>query len=109
MNIYISNLSEGTSDADLQTLFAAYGDVSSARVITDKYTGRSRGFGFVEMSNEVDAQRAILELNDSLQDGQNIGVAIAKPRPKTDRPSYGGGNSRGGGDRRGGYNSSRRY
>ena len=59
MNLYISNLSFGISDADLNQLFSEYGEVSSAKVITDRETGRSRGFGFVEMSNDEEAEKAI--------------------------------------------------
>ncbi|MDL2251825.1 RNA-binding protein [Odoribacter sp. OttesenSCG-928-J03] len=100
MNIYISNLSYGVSDADLRELFAEYGEISSAKVIMDRETGRSRGFGFVEMPNDEQAQKAIDELNQAQYDGKVINVNVAKPR--TDKPrSNGGGN-------RGGYNS-RRY
>jgi RNA recognition motif-containing protein len=107
MNIYISNLSYGVNDANLQELFAEFGDVSSAKVITDNYSGRSRGFGFVEMPDEACAQKAISELNGCQYDGKTITVVVAKP--KTERAPYsggGGGGHRGGG---GGYNSSRRY
>ncbi|MDR0429256.1 MAG: RNA-binding protein [Tannerellaceae bacterium] len=106
MNIYISNLSFGVTDADLRDLFNEYGEVSSAKIITDRETGRSRGFGFVEMSNDDEGEKAIDELNGAEFDGKNISVSIARPRE--DR---GGGfnrnrnNNRGGG---GGYNS-RRY
>lgn len=70
MNIYISNLSFGISDADLNQLFSEYGEVSSAKVITDRETGRSRGFGFVEMSNDEEAEKAINELNQAEYDGK---------------------------------------
>ena len=63
MNIYISGLSFGTNDADLNELFSAYGETSSAKVIMDRESGRSRGFGFVEMTSETDGQKAIDELN----------------------------------------------
>lgn len=113
MNIYISNLSYGVNDADLKDLFAEYGEISSAKVITDRETGRSRGFGFVEMADDAQAQKAIEELNQAEYDGKVINVTVAKPR--TDRPA-GGGNRGGGrsfggdrGERRGGYNSERRY
>lgn len=111
MNIYISNLSYGVDDADLKTLFAEYGEVSSAKVIMDRETGRSRGFGFVEIADEAMGQKAIDELNGAEYDGKVISVNVAKPR--TERPSgggsrggFGGGERRGGG---GGYNSGRRY
>lgn len=100
MNIYISNLSYGVNDADLRSLFAEYGDISSAKVITDRETGRSRGFGFVEMPDDSQAQKAINELNEVEYDGKVINVTVAKPR--TDRRDN---NDRRGG---GGYNS-RRY
>lgn len=80
MNIYISNLSYGTSDADLNQLFSEYGKISSAKVITDRETGRSRGFGFVEMDNDTEGQKAISELNQAEYDGKIISVAIARPR-----------------------------
>ena len=98
MNIYISKLSYGVNDADLQDLFAEYGEVSSAKVITDRDSGRSRGFGFVEMPNDGEAQKAIAELNGVEYDGRVISVNEAKPREER---SGNGGN-------RGGYNS-RRY
>ena len=98
MNIYISNLSYGVNDADLAELFKEYGEVSSAKVITDRDTGKSRSFGFVEMPNEAEALKAIKELNDVEYDGKVITVNVAKP--KTERRSDGGFNRSGGG----GYN-----
>jgi RNA recognition motif-containing protein len=104
MNIYISNLSFKVEDSDLRQLFEEYGEVSSAKVITDRYTGRSRGFGFVEMPDNEASQKAINELNQAEYDGKVITVNEARPRE--DRPSKGGG-GHGGGDRRrsggGGY------
>ncbi|CCZ09564.1 MULTISPECIES: RNA recognition motif domain-containing protein [Culturomica] len=88
MNIYISGLSYGTNDADLNELFTGYGDVSSAKIISDRYTGKSRGFGFVEMQNDTEGQKAIDELNGTEYDGKTIMVNIARPR--TERPSNGG-------------------
>lgn len=105
MNIYISNLSYGVNDADLKELFAEYGEVSSAKVITDRETGRSRGFGFVEMPDDTQAQKAIDELNQAEYDSKVISVTVAKPR--TERT--GGGNRGGGSFNKGGYNSGRRY
>lgn len=101
MNIYVSHLSWGTKSEGLQELFSQYGTVSSASVITDKMTGRSRGFGFVEMPNDAEGQAAIDALNNTNFEGQNIGVNVA--RPKTERTYEDRGN---GG--RGGYNN-RRY
>ena len=63
MNIYISGLSYGTTDAELNELFSEYGEISSAKIISDRETGRSRGFGFVEMANDTEGQKAIDELN----------------------------------------------
>ena len=80
MNIYIANLSYGVNDADLAELFQEYGDVSSAKVITDKFTGKSRGFGFVEMPNDADGLKATKELNGVEFDGKVIVVNVAKPR-----------------------------
>ncbi len=101
MNIYISNLSYGVSDADLKDLFTEYGEVSSAKIITDRETGRSRGFGFVEMPNEEEGQKAIDELNEAEFDGKVINVNVARPREE--RPNN---RNRGGGGR-GGYGSNR--
>lgn len=101
MNIYVSGLSYNTSSESLQELFAEYGEVTSARIITDRETGRSRGFGFVEMSNDEDAQKAINELNETDLEGKTISVSVA--REKRERRDDGGYN-RGGG----GYNR-RRY
>ena len=80
MNIYVSNLSFNVQDEDLKSYFADYGEVSSAKVITDKETGRSRGFGFVEMSEDAAAQKAIAELDGATVDGRAIKVTVAKPR-----------------------------
>ena len=80
MNIYVSNLSFNVHDEDLQSYFADYGEVASAKVITDRETGRSRGFGFVEMPDDAAAQKAIGELDGATVDGRAIKVTIAKPR-----------------------------
>lgn len=80
MNIYVSNLGFNVSDEDLKGLFASYGSVSSAKVITDKLTNQSRGFGFVEMSDEAAAQKALKELNGVMADGRSIKVSEARPR-----------------------------
>ncbi len=108
MNIFISNLSFRVNDEDLKQLFEEYGDITSAKVITDKYSGKSRGFGFVEMSNDESAKKAIEELDRAEYDGKVISVSIA--RPKTDAPRSGGNNrggNFGGGRDRG--NSGRRW
>ncbi|MBZ4192541.1 RNA recognition motif domain-containing protein [Niabella beijingensis] len=86
MNIFVSNLGYSFSTEDLNDLFAAYGSVDSARVITDKFTKQSRGFGFVEMPDEAAALKAIKDLNGSMQDGRSIKVMEA--RPKEEKSSY---------------------
>jgi RNA recognition motif-containing protein len=84
MNMYVSNLSFHTSDDDLKNLFGAYGAVSSAKVITDRETGRSRGFGFVEMGSDAEAKEAIKNLNNKEIEGRPISVSVA--REKSARP-----------------------
>jgi len=101
MNIYISNLSFNVTDDDLQDYFTEYCEVTSAKVIMDKFTGKSRGFAFVEMSDDEAAKKAIEELDGATVDGRVIGVSVAKP--KEDRA---GGNN-GGYQRRNNYSSSR--
>ena len=88
MNIYVSNLSFNVQDEDLREFFTPYGEVSSAKVITDRESGRSRGFGFVEMSDEAASKKAIAELNGATVDNRAISVSVAKP--KEDRSSGGG-------------------
>ena len=110
MNLYISNLSYNISDADLRQLFADYGEITSAKVIMDRETGRSRGFGFVELSDDELAKKAIEELNQASYDGKVINITEARPRE--DRGDRGGrfNNNRGGGygsHRGGGYGSNR--
>jgi len=112
MNIYISNLSFDVNDSDLRELFEEYGQVSSAKVITDKFSGKSRGFGFVEMANDEEGRRAIEELNQAEYDGKTINVSVAKPREdRPERKSFGGGDrggNRGGfGGNRGGFGGNR--
>jgi len=84
MNIYVSNLSFRANDNDLQELFANFGEVISAKVITDRYDGRSKGFGFVEMSDD-DAATAMKELNQSEYDGKVLNVSEARPREERPR------------------------
>ena len=109
MNIYVSNLSFNVQDEDLREFFTEYGEVSSAKIITDKFTGKSRGFGFVEMPDDEAAKKAIAELDNGVVEGRNIKVMEAKPReeraPRSNNFSKGGGN--GGGYNGGGYNKSR--
>ncbi len=80
MNIYVSNLNFSTTSESLQNLFAAYGEVTSAKIITDRFSGRSRGFGFVEMSDDTEGQNAISSLNDTDFEGKTISVNVARPR-----------------------------
>ena len=80
MNIYVSNLGFSVQDEDLKEYFEEYGEVTSAKVITDKFTNRSRGFGFVEMPDESAAQKAIKELNGAVVEGRSISVTVARPR-----------------------------
>ncbi len=80
MNIYVGNLSYGVNDDNLREVFEAYGEVSSAKVITDKYSGRSKGFGFVEMDNDAEAQAAIEQLDGAEIDGRSVKVNEARPR-----------------------------
>ena len=95
MNIFVAGLSYQINEADLIELFEEYGAVSSAKIITDRDSGRSKGFGFVEMDDEAEGQRAIEELNDAEFDGRTLAVSVARPR--TERPQGGGGYNRGGG------------
>ncbi|HIJ66637.1 MAG TPA: RNA-binding protein [Candidatus Hydrogenedentes bacterium] len=92
MNIYVGNLSYDTGTAELKEAFGRYGQVDDARVIEDKYTGRSRGFGFVEMANDSEAQKAIAELNGTDLQGRTITANEA--RPKSDRAPRGNARSR---------------
>jgi RNA recognition motif-containing protein len=82
MNIYVSNLSFNVQDEDLREFFAPYGEVTSAKIINDRETGRSRGFGFVEMSNDAEAKKAIAELDGGTVEGREIKVSEAKPKPE---------------------------
>src|SRR5215204_4276979 len=99
--LYVGNLSYGTTSQDLNTLFAAHGNVTSAEVLQDRDTGRSKGFGFVQMSSDEEAQAAIAALSGKEHDGRALTVNEARPRE--DRPRSGGGG--GGGGYRGGDNS----
>ena len=100
MNIYVANLSFDTTSEGLKELFAEYGETTSANIITDRGTGFSRGFGFVEMPSQDDGRKAIDELNDSEFEGKTIKVSVARPR--IDRNSGGYGNTNH--NRGGGYN-----
>lgn len=95
MKIYVSNINFRTEEESLNQLFAGYGEVSSARIITDRNTGRSRGFGFVEMDNDEEAQNAINSINGTDFEDKTLNVSVALPREER---SFS--NNRGGGDRR---------
>ena len=94
MDIYVGNLAYKSTDEDLRTLFAQYGEVTSARVVVDRASGRSKGFGFVEMPNEEQAAAAIAALNGHDLDGRPIRVNESQPKPREDR--RGGRGGRGG-------------
>ena len=97
MNIYVGNLSWNLKDQDLANLFTPYGEVASAKIVMDKFTQRSKGFGFVEMANDEQAQAAIAQLNGSEVDGRNLVVNESRPKEE----GGGGGYKKGGG---GGFN-----
>lgn len=84
MNIYVGNLPYSVTDDDLRAAFAEFGEVASAKIIMDRYSGRSKGFGFVEMNNDSEAEEAIKSLDNSEMQGRNLRVNQAKPRE--DRP-----------------------
>jgi RNA recognition motif-containing protein len=91
MNIYVGNLSWNLKDQDLSNLFATHGEVSSAKIVNDKFTNRSKGFGFVEMPNDDQANAAITALNGTEVDGRNIVVNESRPKPEGERGGGGGG------------------
>lgn len=100
MNIYAGNLSHETTDDDLREAFGAFGQVSSATVIKDRFSGESRGFGFVEMPSKDEAQKAIDEMNG--KDLKGRAITVNEARPKTGRGGSGGGGGGGGGRKQGG-------
>jgi RNA recognition motif-containing protein len=95
--LYVGGLSYSVTDGQLQEIFAAHGTVESARVIADKFTGQSRGFGFVEMSSGIEAQAAISGLNGTQHSGRSLVVNEAKPQTNRNDNGGGGRESRGGG------------
>ena len=106
MNIFVAKLNFDTQEEDLRQAFEAFGQVDSVKIIMDKETGRSKGFGFVEMPNDDEARAAINDLNESELDGRTIVVKKGEPRENRgggggNRGGYGGGGNRGGGG--GGY------
>ncbi len=102
MNIFVGSLPFSIEEADLRESFEAYGAVDSVKIITDKFTGRSKGFGFVEMPNDEEAQKAIDELNGATVQGRAIVVNKSEPKPEGERRSFNSGGGRSG-DSRGGY------
>ena len=96
MNIYVGNLSYSATEDDLRQAFEAHGKVSSSAILKDRDTGESRGFGFVEMSNDEEARVAIETLNGQDMDGRALTVNEARPRPERGGGGGGGGGSRGG-------------
>ncbi|HEX2612500.1 MAG TPA: RNA-binding protein [Fibrobacteria bacterium] len=99
MNLFVGNLAWATTQADLEAAFGSYGEVSSAKIMTDRETGKSRGFAFVEMPNDSEARKAVEELNGKDLKGRAINVNEARPREE--RPRSGGFGGGGGGDRGG--------
>ncbi|MFH1357305.1 MAG: RNA-binding protein [bacterium] len=100
--LYVGNLPYSVDDAQLETMATSFGEVVSAKVIQDKFNGRSKGFGFIEMANDEEALKAIEELNEKEIDGRNIKVNEARPMEKREggrggRGGFGGGRSSGGG------------
>ncbi|CAD5282339.1 MULTISPECIES: RNA-binding protein [unclassified Imperialibacter] len=105
MNIFVGSLPYSIEEAELKGYFEDYGEVSSVKIITDKFTGRSKGFGFVEMPDDEAAQKAIKELNGAEVKGRAIVVNKSEPKPEGERRSGGGGGfNRGGGGGGGGFN-----
>jgi RNA recognition motif-containing protein len=98
-NLYVGNLPHSTTETDLRTLFQPHGDVEKISMVTDRDTGRSRGFAFVEMVNAGEAEKAIAALNGTELGGRTL--TINEARPKADRPHSGGGGRRFGGGGRG--------
>jgi RNA recognition motif-containing protein len=104
MNIYVGNLSRDVTEDDLRQAFESFGEVNSINIIKDKFTGESRGFGFVEMPTKTEAEAAITGMNGQDMKGRALNVNEARPRAQGRRPGGGGG---GGGGRRGGFGRGR--
>ena len=107
MDIYVGNLPYSTTDDDLSGLFAAHGEVASARVVIDRMTGRSKGFGFVEMADRSQAQKAIDALNGYESEGRKLRVNESQPKPREERGPRSGGYGGGGGGGGGGFRERR--
>src|SRR4051812_24094214 len=97
MNIFVGSLPFSIDEADLRDSFGVYGTVNSVKIITDKFTGRSKGFGFVEMENDTEAEKAIQELNGATVEGRTIVVNKSEPKPEGERRSFNNNRSGGGG------------
>lgn len=104
MKLYVGNLSYSSTADTLKAAFAQYGEVATATIITDKFSGRSKGFGFVEMNSDDEARAAIAALDNAELDGRQIKVSEARPMEDRPRRSFGGGN----GGSRGGFGGGRR-
>src|SRR6201997_1645399 len=103
-NLYVGNLPHSTTESELRTVFQAHGNVEKVTIVTDRDTGRARGFGFVEMTDAADADKAIAALNGTELGGRTLTINEAKPksdRPRTGGRRVGGGGGRGGDDYRG--------
>ena len=109
MDIYVGNLAYKTTDDDLRTLFSAHGEVTSARVVTDRVSGQSKGFGFVEMPDRDAAQKAIDAINGQDFQGRKLRVNESQPKPREDRRGGGGGGDRGDRGGRGGRGGEDRW
>lgn len=111
MNIYVGNMPYSMSEDDLRNLFGTYGNVSSARLVTDRETGRAKGFGFVEMGDASEAQAAIEAINGTKQGGRELVVNEARPREERPRREggFGGGREGGRGGFGGGFGGGRRF
>jgi RNA recognition motif-containing protein len=105
--IYVGGLPYSATEEDLENLFASAGTVTSATVVTDRYTGQAKGFGFVEMENDADAEAAINSLNGTQMGGRTLTINEAKPREDRPRGGGGGGYGGGGGGNRGGGGGNR--
>ncbi len=108
-NLFVGNMSFNTTEVELRSFFEPYGEITRIQVMTDRDTGRARGFGFVELADDEEAAKAITELNGKELDGRALNVNEAKPKPERSGPRGGGGYGRGprdgGGNGRGGYES----
>ncbi|MCB0661980.1 MAG: RNA-binding protein [Saprospiraceae bacterium] len=107
MNIFVAKLNFDTNESGLQNAFEQFGDVDSVKIIMDKFTGRSKGYGFVEMPNDDEARDAIANLNEQELDGRTI--VVKKAEPRENRGGGGGRGGFGGGGGRGGYGGGNRY